>query len=274
MTSTLYISSRDSPHRSTTSFIVGNVGNIIGAGKYAVDVASVSFPKVMPNVSLINARPWISVNGAAATQVSVANGLTPGVNYTGTTLATALATMLNAHVGGTIAVTYSSETFKLTLANGTNTIRFSSSAEGLMPGRKNGTQRFLETCGWGVYDEVTLAASTTYPTVSSNVVSNDCNVVKLNGTDYVDLCCRYNTFSNHTGIGQPQVLQRIYTPDFIGTITTYVEGYPMITADWCGTMIQNAVFFFRDEWGELYEIPLNYTISITLNLQLVPNPRG
>jgi len=268
MISTVYLNSRECGNKSTLQFQAQNLYSIGSTEKYAIDVSTVTFPKVVPNVNARNNRPWISVNGAAATQVSVANAL-PITNYTGATLAAAVATMLSAHVGGTaITVSYDSSRFTCSLTTGSNTVRFAPATEGYGI-TYNITQRFLDIIGWRNYAEVTLAAGTTFPTISAGVTTFNNEVVKLNGTDYVDLCANFTTFCYSTSPSNPQILLRINTPNAIGTIISFDEAFLQTVTICSGQMLSNATFFLRNEYRDVVEIPSNYAFNIVLNLSEV-----
>jgi hypothetical protein len=266
--SSLYISSRDRIAGTNSSFILPQV-QIPSSGNYRIDVEQVIFPKAQANVRTVNNRPVLGFGifpaPAASTQVSVANALPPNVFYDGTSLATALTTMLTAHCGFAVTVTYSSTTYKLSISiPAGNCLYFQSTQNGDI------TSRFLEITGWQNYNNIVLggAGATTYPTIAAGVTSFDCSPVKLTDTDWVDVVANFTTFSYTTSQRKSQILQRIPTTNALGTMCTFEEKVTGTVSMFTGSMIQNMSIALYDEWGDEYTLPQGFALSIVLTLTL------
>jgi hypothetical protein len=265
----LYISSRDRISGSNSSFQLPAV-QLSNSVSYRVDVEQCIFPKARTNIFSRNNRPFIGIGNAtlvplAATQVSVANALPPNVNYDGTTLATALTTMLTAHCGFAVTVTYSTTTFKLSITVGAgNSLVFSYTTAN----SNDITFRFLEVTGWLAYNNVVIgsAGGVTVPTITAGVTTFDNSPVKLTDTDWVDVVSSVSTFSTTTSPRKQQILQRVPTINALGTMVSFDETVLGTVSVFSGASIQNMTIMLLDEWGDNYTLPAGFSFNLVLTL--------
>lgn len=229
----LYLNSRDAISTENSDIHWQLNWSGIDNHNFLLHVESISFPNVVYNVnSNYNTINLTDVGGTVTITLTTQN-------YTVTELVTELETKLNASsLSGTFTVTYSSQTFKLTIASD------------LVFTINSGTA--CELCGF-----------TQLPTASATSAVGD-SPVRLDGTTYVDIITSIGK-SSYSSNSLTNIFYRIPVHQRLGDLVYYQS----TLAD--GIKIQDTQLTsfnlrLRDDHNNAYELPRNCYLSLVLKL--------
>lgn len=272
-THTLYVSSKDREYGDSHDFIVAPFGQHGTHHAFDLSLVSAVIPNTVATVrSGVNDRWYCTVNGVDKSSFSIPAGW-----YTGTTYAAALKTYIDS-IASTAAndstVTYSALTGKITITfpsdvPGTG-IAFSTLGRySTANRRKSSTERALELGGLNfVYLTNTSGTILTMldRTVTSSQVYIGANVVKLNGTNYVDIMTNMPMKSYSTGQGGNNLIRRIHmSTGTAANIQTWEAPYEIEVAHVLGADFRPR-FYLVDEWGDSFLVSRNHEVSLVFNM--------
>lgn len=207
---------------------------------YNMSIQQVTLPNSVYPINANNNKLYWSEDGGA----TITSTLTPN-SYSGTQLATEIATQMNADSARTYTVTYDSQSKKLTFTESV--------------GLPN-TFEFL-TGSYNCVKEIGVDGDGS--THSTSYVAD--NPVYLAGTQYIDIQADISS-NNYSSNGKSNIIERIPINANFGSVITYQnasDDFIKLNEDSLNTLEIRIL----DDKGYLWDLPSNAQVSMVLKLQ-------
>lgn len=208
------------------------------AKRYSLSLQTVEFNNAVYPFTSYNDKIYIDEGAGTLT------GTLTHKNYTGTSLASELATLLTT-IGSSYTVTYNSDTKKFTFSNtAATTFKF-----------VTGVNNFYDNIGINVSTQaLALTQTSDYP-------------INISGTNYVDIISNFSQL-NYASSGYGSLLCRVPIDVAFGGIVYYEPSSDDAIPD-IGGNLDSISLYMRDDRGNPFELPGNasvsYAFKVTIN---------
>lgn len=206
--------------------------------KFRVSLRSCEFPNTVYPINSYNNKLVVTPNSGSIVYLIT---LTEG-SYTGSTLATHIATQIQAAAGGqTFTGTYDSDTKKITITSNANFA--------------------FVLCDNNIYEELGLGSSA-FDTLQ--LTHTSAYPINISGTSYVDLVSNLSSLSYSPGSSN-HILARIPVDVSFGSIVFYQNSIPE-ELEITNHHIDVLTFSLITDKGVFFELPDNAHMSIVLSI--------
>lgn len=235
----LFLHSRDSNNAETwySQFTIDNF--LLNAHKEdaMLNFHGVSFPNAVYPINEYNNQIYFAEDGGALIISTITSN-----NYTGTQFAAEIQTQMNADGGHTYAVTYDSQSKKISFVVTGGNCAF-------IAGENNAYEEM------GVNDNLT----STFTSLTAS------NVVHIAGTQYVDVICD-KAVHTYSSTHRTNVLIRVPLNVSFGNVVYFESEMPQHLELHTGSHLNSIQFELRDDKGNPYKLPSNCHVSFYMTI--------